>query len=75
MRVPKEITELRKTPAAKRSIFLTLIGIPMILVAALGKDNIVCAILALIYVFALLINGIISFPIIVKMIRKDNKAK
>ena len=46
-------TRLIDTPAAKRSIFLTLMGIPMMFVASFGSENIVCTILAAIYVLAL----------------------
>ena len=35
-------TRLIDTPAAKRSIFLTLMGIPMMFVASFGSENIVC---------------------------------
>ena len=66
-------TRLIDTPAAKRSIFLTLMGIPMMFVASFGSENIVCTILAAIYVLALLVNGIVSFSLIVKMIHKANK--
>ena len=66
-------TRSKDTPAAKRSIFLTLMGIPMMFAASFGSENIVCTILAAIYVLALLVNGIVSFPLIVKTLHKANK--
>ncbi|HRU96696.1 MAG TPA: hypothetical protein P5092_04545 [Ruminococcus sp.] len=70
-----ENEELIKTPAAKRSVILFLLGIPMIYVASLGKENIFCLIISIAYVILLFVNGIISFPIIIKNIYKKNKNK
>lgn len=70
-----ENTKIIKVPAAKRSIFLTLMGIPMMYVATLGKENIVCLIISVIYVILLFLNGIISLPIIVKEMIRKNKAE
>lgn len=67
--------KLTKTAEFKRSLILMLLGIPMILVASLGKENIVCVILCAIYVILLFINGIVSLPFIIKNIYKKSKTK
>ncbi len=70
-----ENEELIKTPAAKRSMILFLLGIPMMYIASLGKENIFCLIIAITYVILLFVNGIVSLPIIIKIIYKKNKNK
>ena len=75
MRKQDEDEKLIKTPTAKRSLFLTIMGAPMICVAALGKDNLVCLILSVVYIIALFLNGIFSLPLIMKFIHKQNKTK
>jgi len=63
--------KLIKMPVAKRSLFLTLIGIPMMFVAAFGRENVVCAILSGLYVVLLFINGITCIPFIKNIFKKD----
>ncbi len=75
MRKQNDNEKLIKTPAAKRSLFLTLMGAPMICVAVLGRENIVCLILSVVYIIALFLNGIFSLPFIMKFIHKHNKTK
>ena len=70
-----ENEELIKTPAAKRSMILFLLGVPMMYIASLGKENIFCLIIAITYVILLFVNGIVSLPIIIKIIYKKNKNK
>lgn len=65
--------KLIKTPAAKRSLFLTLIGVPVMFMAA--SENIVCLILSVLYVISLLLNGIVCLPLIIDIYRKNNKEK
>lgn len=64
--------KLIKTPAAKRSLFLTLIGVPVMFMAT---ENIVCLILSVLYVISLLLNGIVCLPLIIDIYRKNNKEK
>lgn len=75
MRNQEEKTKLKKTSVAKRSIFLFLIAVPMIYIASLGKNNIACMVLSVIYVIALFINGITGIPIILKLFIKDSTLK
>ena len=70
-----ENEKLIKMPVAKRSLFLTLIGVPMMFIAAFGRENVVCLILSAAYVILLFINGITCFPFIVKNICKKDKTK
>lgn len=65
----EEIAESLKTPAVKRSKFLFFLGVPMMFIAALGTKHILFTILAVIYVVALFINGIIVLPIVLKIFR------
>ena len=70
-----ENEKLIKTSVAKRSLFLTLIGVPMMFVVAFGRENIICAILSGLYIILLFINGIFSFPFILKNIYEKSKTK
>ena len=56
-------------------MILFLLGVPMMYIASLGKENIFCLIIAITYVILLFVNGIVSLPIIIKIIYKKNKNK
>lgn len=75
MRKQDKNEELIKMPVAKRSLFLTMIGVPMMFVAAFSQENIICLILSIIYIVLLLLNGIFSFPLIVRILSGKSKTR
>lgn len=70
----KQNTSTRKS-AFNWSIILFVLGIPMMYIASSSKGNTICLIISAVYVLLLLINGIIHFPIVIDILKKETTRK
>ena len=71
----RDQNENMKTKVYRRSMLLSIISVPMMLVASFAQESIVCLIIVTVYIVLLLLNGISCLPLLKEFMGRNNKTK
>jgi len=71
----RDQNENMKKKVYRRSMLLSIISVPMMLVASFSRESIVCLIIVAVYLVLLLLNGISCLPLLKEFMGRNNKTK
>ena len=71
----RDQNENMKKNVYRRSMLLSIISVPMMLVASLSRESMVCLIIVIVYLVLLLLNGISCLPLLKEFMGRKNKTK
>ena len=71
----RDQNENMKKKVYRRSMLLSIISVPMMLVASFSRESIVCLIIVAVYLVLLLLNGISCLPLLKEFMSRKNKTK
>lgn len=71
----RDQNENMKKNVYRRSMLLSIISVPMMLVASFSRESMVCLIIVIVYLVLLLLNGISCLPLLKEFMGRKNKTK
>ncbi|MBR3283689.1 MAG: hypothetical protein IKI56_10405 [Ruminococcus sp.] len=71
----RDQNENMKKKVYRRSMLLSIISVPMMLVASFSRESMVCLIIVIVYLVLLLLNGISCLPLLKEFMGRKNKTK
>lgn len=71
----RDQNENMKKNVYRRSMLLSIISVPMMLVASFSRESMVCLIIVIVYIMLLLLNGISCLPLLKEFMGRKNKTK
>lgn len=71
----RDQNENMKKKVYRRSMLLSIISVPMMLVASFSRESMVCLIIVIVYIMLLLLNGISCLPLLKEFMGRKNKTK